>query len=365
MTGASTVDDILRSFATFAPSVDGLALYERLTSRCSEDRDVAALLTVARPGQARPVLLLAAVHDLVLREPQLELARWYQSVTPAGELAHDDPWPVFRSLCMDRRAELEAVISTRSTQTNEVNRAVFLAPLLAAACRDVRDAPISLVELGTSAGLLLGMDRYRVDVGGHVVGDASSPVRLAGELRGGVAPDLTSFPPVVRERVGIDLDPVSLDDPDGVRWLQACVWPDQPLRVARFRAAVDVMRRDPPMMVTGDFVEKLSDVVDELEPDTHLVVFNGWALTYVNRSRRPLVAEILAECAASGRPVSWATAEPPGCVPGIEPPPWMDPRTESTPDTVLGLRRWREAVELAPESLGWSHPHGDWFEWIG
>ena len=269
------------------------------------------------------------------------------------------------------------MIATRATQTNEVNRAVLLAPLVAAACADVPGAAVSLVELGASAGLLLGLDRYRIEVGGVTVGVGGSPVRLAGEVRSGTQPDLGGFPPAITERVGIDWDPVPLDDADRVRWLEACLWPDQPWRIERFRAAVDLARVDPPRLVAGDLIGGLPHVVDSVARETHLVVFDTWVLTYVERERRQHVADILEAAAASGRPVSWLSAEPPGCVPGIEAPAWGpvegDPvegdvdgrsRTEGTaPDTVLGLRRWRDGREADPVAPGWAHPHGNWLTW--
>lgn len=361
MSGEPELERILGHFAFFGSAVEGLPLYHRLTACCAEDPEVASLLLAAQAGQARPVLFFAAVHELVLRRTELPLARWYASVTPADELARGDPWPAFRSTVLAHRAELEATISTHSIQTNEVNRVVLLAVLLAEACADRPTDPISFIELGTSAGLLLGFDRYCTALGDVIVGDASSPVRLSGELKGEHRPDLSTFPTTIAERVGIDLDPVSLDDADRVRWLEACLWPDQPERIERFRAAVELLRTDRPRLVTGDFIDVLPEVVKSLAPDTHLVVFDGWALTYVERERRPLVAEALAVSADGGRPVSWVTAEAPWCVPDVVPPPWVDTVEETTPDTVLGVRRWRDGRELPPVSIGWAHPHGAWF----
>ena len=72
-------------------------------------------------------------------------------------------------------------------------------------------------------------------------------------------------------------------------------------------------------------------------------------------SRRPAVAETLARLAASGRPVSWLTAEPAGCVPGI---PALQAGLDDD-STVLGLRTWRHGDERAPAVLGTAHPHGE------
>ncbi|HEX7131483.1 MAG TPA: DUF2332 domain-containing protein [Iamia sp.] len=354
--------DLAGRLREFAATYPHLPLYSRICSEAAADPEVISLLEAAQPGQERPVLLLAALHDLVLRTPGVAAARWYTAVGGSSPGPSDDPWPDVRATLLEHASALRAVIATRSTQTNEVNRAVYVAALLTAAARDVGPMPVALVELGCSAGLLLGLDRFRISVGSTVVGDPGSPVQCSGSLRPGstalVAP---SLPPIV-ERVGLDLAPVSLSDEDEVRWLEACLWPDQPERLARFRAAVALLRPDPPLVVAGDMVDDLSSVAHSARAvatavcgasDVHLVVMSNWALTYVRRDRRPLIASALADLAADGRPVSWITAEPPGAVPDVEPPPLEG-------ETVLALRRWRAGSEVPPSVLGVAHPHAPW-----
>ena len=202
-----------------------------------------------------------------------------------------------------------------------------------------------------------------------MLGAPSSPVHCQGALRPGSAafPVAAGLPTIV-ERVGLDRAPVALSDADEVRWLEACLWPDQPERLARFRAAVDLLRPDPPLVVAGDMVDDVGSVAHSARavaaastsglagPDVHLVVMSAWALTYVRRDRRPLIASALADLAADGRPVSWITAEPPGAVPGVEPPADVPAGGE----TVLALRRWRAAAELPPTVIGLAHPHAPW-----
>lgn len=376
-----TPDDHLarvqRRLAQFASAYPELRLYRRLCAGAAADDAVAGLLTAAAAGQDRPVLLLAALHELVLRRPDLTAARWYPSVT-GRPVPDGDPWPDVRALALAHADELRAVIADRSTQTNEVNRAVYLAPMVAQAGGDVPDAPVALVEVGCSAGLLLGLDRYRVELRGGdgaavVLGDPSSAVACRGEVRTGAASLRDLRLPVVAERVGLDRTPVALGDGAGVRWLEACLWPDVPGRLERFRAAVATLSPDPPDVVGGDMVDDLAAVghaaravaaaVSGAPPEAvHLVVTSSWSITYVERERRSLMAEALAELAADGRPVSWLTAEPPGCVPGVPPAAEADP---SGGVTVLGARRWRHGQEVDPAVWGTAHPHGEWLAWSG
>lgn len=351
--------DLAGRFRQFAATYPHLPLYSRLATAAADDPAAWSLLTSARPGQDRPVLWFAALHDLVLRSPSVPAAPWFASAPSLGP--DDDPWPDVRATVLAHAADLRSTIARRSTQTNEVNRSVYVAALLVAAARDVASpvspvSPVSLVELGASAGLLLGVDRYRVEVGPSVLGDPSSPVTCAGDLRSGALEagpaGGAELPPIV-ERVGLDAAPVSLADEDEVRWLEACLWPDQPERLERFRAAVALLRPDPPRVVAGDMVDDLPALLATTRPDTHLVVMSTWALTYVRRDRRPAIADALAAVAASGRPVSWITAEPPGAVPGVDP-------SALDGETVLALRPWRHGTELPAQVVGVSHPHAPW-----
>lgn len=351
---------VQQRLANFAQGYAHLPLYHRISAAAATDNEVAALLLAARPGQARPVLLLAALHDLVLRRPDLPAARWYASVVGRDRLPTGDPWPEVRATVLDHRDELTEVIATRTTQTNEVNRTVYLTAGLTRAAADLPDTPLAVVELGASAGLLLAIDRYdtaltRDDAPSTRYGDPTSPVRCGGEDRSPTPLGL-AIPPIV-DRAGLDLDPVDLRDAEAVRWLEACLWPDVAGRVERFTAAVELVRPTPPPVVRGDLVDDLAEVVGQHadDPATHLVVYTSWSLTYVDKARRPAVAQTLARVAASGRPVSWLTAEPAGCVPGI--PALETGRGDES--TVLGLRSWRHGHERTPAALGTAHPHGE------
>ena len=359
---------IQRRFAEFAAEYAALPLYSSICRHVAGDRDLASMLLAARPGQARPVLWLAALHDLVLRRPDLAAAQWYPSVVGSSHVPVGDPWPDVRHTVLEHREELLARIATHGTQTNEVNRAVYVALGLAVAARDVRREPLALVELGASAGLLLAVDRYAVRLdsprGELVVGDPGSTVRCVGRDRSGAAvgqgPGGLDLPPI-RGRVGLDLDPVDLSDRDAVRWLEACLWPEVPGRVERFRAARDLLQGRQPEVRRGDMVEGLPGAVgvarQQAGSESHVVVFSSWALTYLEPSRRADLEAAVSSLARDCVALSWLTAEPPACAPGIVPPGGVDDGA-----TVVGLRRWRGGVEREPARLGTTHPHGAWVD---
>ncbi|WP_323098325.1 DUF2332 domain-containing protein [Intrasporangium sp. YIM S08009] len=365
---AERLAHVRRRFREFGAEYASLPLYGSVSRRVAEDPETAGLLVSAQPGQARPVLWFAALHDLVLRRPDVPAARWYASVVGRDALPEGDPWPDVRTTVLDHADELRQLMATRTTQTNEVNRSVYAAAGLAMATTDRPDVPVALVELGASAGLLLGVDRYAVELssphGTVVLGDATSPVRCSGVDRAGVGTALhargAGLPPV-RARVGLDLAPVDLDDDEAVRWLEACLWPDVPGRVERFRAARGLLRHDPPLVLAGDMVDGLHDAVGRARslagPGAHVVVLTSWALTYLEASRRIGLASVLDAISREVSDLSWLTAEPPGCVPAVPVPDGAGDR-----GTVVGLRRWRAGREGEPRALGTCHPHGAWVD---
>ncbi len=363
--GSVTVAEVQQHFIRFADGHEHLGLYARISRGVADDPRCAELLTVARPGQARPVLWLAALHDLVLRRPEVAAARWYPSVAGADAVPEGDPWPDVRETVLEHADELREVIATRTTQTNEVGRSVYVTVGLARVGADLPGRPVALVELGASAGLLLAVDRYRTELlvdGGDpvVLGDPDSPVvcrgRLVGRGRVGPSPAL----PSLGGRCGLDLDPVDLGDDGRRRWLEACLWPDVPGRVERFRAAAAVARAHPSPVLRGDLVDDVDSAVRRAVADAggrpHVVVLTSWALTYVDNGRRVELARRLSGLARELGEVTWLSAEPPGCVPGLPSPS----RSEAQAETVLAARRWREGQERDPQLLGTAHPHGEW-----
>jgi len=361
---------IQRRFGEFAAEYAALPLYASLCRHLAADEELAGLLLAAKPGQARPVLWLAAVHELVLRHPESVAAQWYPSVTRLARTRQGDAWPDVRQTVLEHREEVADTIARRRTQTNEVNRAVHLGVGLAVAAADLADRPVALVEVGASAGLLLAIDRYAVELTGAIattrLGDTGSPVRCSGTDRSGVGQQLRErgldLPRVVG-RVGVDLDPVSLDDDDAVRWLEACLWPDVPGRVERFRAARALLRADPPEVLQGDLVDDLATTVavgrQQAGSEAHVVVLSSWALSYVPVERRRELEAVLHQLSQEIAHLSWLSAEPPGCVPGVRVPGGL---ADDRGGTVVGLRRWRDGRELPPQTLGSCHPHGQWVE---
>lgn len=340
-------------------------LYERIARAWAEDPDLLRLALELRPSDrpvsSLPISLLAVVHEIVLREPELPLAAIYRDGT-------GDPWPELRELVRARAPEIATRLATCSIQTNEVGRSCTIIPVLAWIARRFPTRDLALVEIGPSAGLNLLADRYAIDYvtsSGtvHRTGDPRSPVRLRCELRGDREPPLPETPLPIVARTGIDLEPVDVGDPDATRWLEACLWPGVANRRERLLAAIDLARREPhpPQLHRGDAIELLDPVLDQLPPDALPVVFSTWALAYLSRAGRERVHELVGVRGAAADIVLF-NAEYPHVIPWV--PPARRPRVDAGTDaTLVGVALWQDGRETSVP-LAWTHAHGAWLDWI-
>lgn len=346
-------------FTRFALTTASRApLYAALSRHMAATPRHHALLDPAPAMQRLPVLYFAIVHDLVLAHPDAELARWYATVDPAPR-APDDPalsaaWDAFVD---EHGDEIRSLAATRTTQTNEVGRCGLFVPALGTVEAEV--GPLALVDVGTSAGLNLLLDRYAYRYtprrGGRTDHLGESPATLDVSTTGHVP--VPEHLPTVAGGVGIDRAPIDVTDDDAARWLQACVWPDQLDRFNRLRAALAIARLEPPTILTGDAVALVGDAVAEMRRHGHPVVVNSWVLSYFTPDERADYLAALDRAGADGD-LSWLSLEAPAQTPGLP----MAPDLAGSELTVLSLTRWRQGARTV-EHLATCHPHGYWLDW--
>jgi hypothetical protein len=369
-----------RQFLGFgaAAARDGGVTYGAICASAAEDAELMAIIALAPPAQRRPNLLLAAVHFLLLGGTEHRLGDYYDTISGEGARPPDDDLgPAFRDFCLTHRAALTELVTTRSTQTNEVGRCAVLLPSFCAIAGRYREGTaLSLLDVGTSAGLNLHFDRYGyryrqagdgIDAGSDLgatlgAGVPGSTVQLGCDVRSplGSLPPL-SFPPIAGRR-GLDLSPVDASSPAEAQWLLACLWPDALPRFTRLQAALELWRTAPdrPTLVPGDMVDDLNAAAAGLGDDGPLVVCHTWAAAYLPEARqRDLVAAVRA--LGASRPVHHLYAELPFETPGLPTPEPPVDRPEAKAATALV----HIGPDGAPERWGDVHPHGTWLRWFG
>ena len=230
------------------------------------------------------------------------------------------PYAELRPWLLEHWDGVVATGAMRSVQTNEANRcATWLPPLSRI------EGPVAVLEVGAAAGLCLYPDRYSVEYttpnGARRVDPPAGPSDVVLSCAVDDEASIPSRYPEVVWRRGIDLDPIDVADADAIDWLANLIWPgpDHDVRVARLRAAAAVAASDPPEIVRGDLLERLTDVAAAAPSDATLVVFHSAVLLYLDAGQRRRFADLMAGLgAAIGRRVVWLSNETMGTLPEID-----------------------------------------------
>jgi hypothetical protein len=362
------LDEIKRRLRRFADTeaAAGSPLYEHLTGKAAEDDEVAGLLTSAAEIDARGTLFMAAAHRLIQADPIHPLSRYFPSLG-GFDGVDGETWPLFREFLLSREDKVREILAVRYTQTNEVRRAALLYPAVSIAAKEA-GGKIALLEVGCSAGLLLGLDkfsyRYQCDGGEQLTaGPAKAAVGLHCALDlapGAVLPKLLKKV-TVTAKAGLDRAPVDVDDEDELAWLEACVWADQPDRIRLLRTAAAAQRKYAPELITGDAVDDLAAAAATLPGDVPLVVMTSHVLTYLG-DRRPEFVAALRELAGE-RPLWWVSDESYEAALRYVLPGRDDLVEPNRVTSVLGLVRWQDGEPRA-RALARTDPHGHRMTWL-
>jgi hypothetical protein len=321
-------------------------LYTRIIEGVSADDDLKVLAATVRRGQPQANILLAAVHFLLLRGAQHPLRRFYPNLNGGTHVDNENPFPHFKAFIDEHRAELAPLIASKVTNTNEVGRSVFFHAAFRVLAEEV-GAPLHLVEIGPSAGLNQRWDaygvRYRRGAESFAVGPKDAALVLDVELRGDALPPLGDTPKIA-SRVGLELNPVDLSDPDQRDWLRALVWPDQVTRFGQLEKALEIAAGTTPNIRVGDALSLLPDVLRELPENEPVCVYHSFVTYQFSEEMRQALDDMLVAVSLR-RPVWRLSVE--GTLSGEAP---------------MRLYAYRDGSK-EKRTLASCSAHGTWLEW--
>lgn len=239
------------------------------------------------------------------------LAPALTSAYPPHEVDDETLWAAIAQAIVAHDAFLTGFLDS-PPQTNEVARSgTILGGALHLAA--MTKMPIDLYEIGSSAGLNLGFDRYAYDLGeGRAWGSDAEGVHIE-QIWSGSCPPLDA-PLTINARHACDQNPLDPSADETRERLLSYVWPDQTARKARLAAALESITR-------SGFRVETADAADWVErhfaaPGTkgvvklllHTIV---WQYLPPDVARRiKLAMEVAGTAATADAPVAWLRAEP-------------------------------------------------------
>jgi hypothetical protein len=323
-------------------------LYARFAEGVSKDPGLREFAATAKKGQPHANILFAAVHFLLLRGAQHPLRRFYPDLNGWKTVDGEDPFSAFKDFVESHRAELAPIVARRITNTNEVGRSALLHAGFRSVAAEAGE-PLNLIEIGPSAGLNLIWDRYGVRyIRGSEIFAVETPdpaLVIDTELRGPKVPPLGPAP-IVASRVGLELNPVNLDDPDARDGLKALIWPENKLRFERLDAALGAYANAKPPIRVGDALALLPNALRDAPEHQPVCVYHTYVTYQFTEEMREALDNMLV-MAGLRRPIWRLSAE--GSISG---------------ENALMLQRYHDGTREA-RKLALCHPHGAWLEWFG
>lgn len=289
-------------------------------------------------GASLPLRLAGGLHALVL----LGLDPALRDVYPPATVSDRRLWAEVARALSEHAGFLDHWTDS-APQTNEVRRsAVLIAVGRTLAARFA--LPLRLSELGASAGLNLLWDRIALDIRGASFAPSDPILRLAPDWDGPLLPDAAIR---VADRRGTDLNPLDPHEPGDALRLLAYLWPDQPERLSRTRAAMAAAGGD---VDRADAADWLATRLSASAPGQTHLIFHTVAWQYfpldVQARARSLI-EAAGQWASETAPLAWF---------------WMENDGGSAPGAALILRLWPGDLRF---DLGRADFHGRWVRWRG
>jgi hypothetical protein len=297
------------------------------------------------PGEAAAdalsLRLCGGLHALVLSGADSGLAEAY----PPNNVSD----PVLARMLADAIARNEERL-LRSLecppQTNEIARSAMLLPAVLTVVRKT-GLPLSVNEIGSSAGLNLLFDRFHYRYGDVGWGDKTSPVRLAPEVSG-IAPPLDGTVEIIARR-GSDVMPVRISKQDERLRLRSYVWADQTARLERLDAALRLADVHPFELEQADAANFVQRKLAARGSGSAFVLMHSIMWQYIPVESRAAVEHLLAGAGAEATrdaPLAWLR---------MEPLPLKDPHA------TLSLTTWPGG---GTRHLAHCDYHGRWIAWL-
>ncbi len=233
-------------------------------------------------------------------------------------------------------------------QTNEAARSANYAAAMLWLAAQGLPGRFECIEIGSSAGINLMMDRYRYDLGGVGVGPEDAAMRIAPDWRG--PPPPVDEVEIVSIR-GCDVAPIGLTDPEALLRLRAYAWPEHRVRAQRLEIAAAEAARNAPDLVEADAAAFVVEALARPQAaGTTRVLMHSIVWQYLGAERQAAITAAMEAAGAKAtpdRPLAWIAVE----------------ANRQTFRHELTVRYWPEGG--ASQLLAAAHPHGAWVEWMG
>ena len=319
-------------------------LYYYLSSQISKDEELLNIASFCRQQQPMPNLFLASVHYLLLNSQTEELASYYPSIRK--EHKQNLPFDLFREFCVRNKEHIIELEQTKIVQTNALNRCAYLMPILS---NRFESKEINIIDIGTSAGLTLNMDKYEYHYDDNYL-QGKSPVKIRSEIRSGDLPKFRSILSI-KSKIGIDQNPLDVNIRENANWLKALIWADKIERKEVIEAAIKITKQENIQFVKANTISQFKEIIQDQENEIPLVIYHTHTLYQFTPEERSAFWNLL-DALGKERDFTYIASEYNKVLPN-------DYGINGVIVEVTDYHRCTKKSQLVAETNG----HGNWIKW--
>lgn len=240
-------------------------------------------------GGIEPSLLFVAYfHYIALTDKNSELRKYFKTY---GGIYNRDSFQslqlLINKVLLDKKDELFDWLKNTKLQTNEVNRCAVIYPLLLSLGLE----NISLIELGCSAGLILLMDYYE-----YKYSTSKEDLILNKDKKTSITSYSNNYDELklllenssklnITQRIGLDLNPLDLNDMYNENLLKSSIW-DDPIREQRLSDSIDIFKEHNSQVILKslDYTNDLAnDLSRSIEKNSDIVIYSSVSTYQINQ----------------------------------------------------------------------------------
>lgn len=321
-------------------------LYNQLSNHIANDEDLLKVASKTRPGQPIPNIFLAAVHYLLLKKSDNELAKYYPSIQK--KQVSEIPFPLFKTFCIENEEKIIDIISKRIVQTNVISRCAYLMPILSKIIAE-ENKPTTIIDIGTSAGLTLNFDRYEYWYNDQKV-FGYSKVKIKSDI---IESEIPKIYPINQPilKIGIDQNIIDPTDEEEILWLKALIWPDQFERFIAMEEALKLKELNNIQFVQAQSISDFEKEILQVNKDENLIIYSSHVLYQFTQKQKHAFYSML-DSVGSERDFYFLSVE------GIE---ILQKRYDSK-EIVIELTHYKNNKKQQA-FIAETNGHGNWIKW--
>jgi hypothetical protein len=346
------IDLIREHFSEFS-RIQASPIYATLSGFIATQPEILQLVSMVPLQKSPRTVFFAAVHTILLKGAKHPLAEFYPSLGGKKKISEQNRsilFAQFLDFFTRYQAEIKSYLS-RSTQTNEAMRSIALLPAFSEIAKREHQSKFSLIEIGTSAGFLLNVDKYSYKLNELLLGNAVQIEPFTPKWQGHLPENLKTNFMTIENKIGVDINPIDIEDNEIRLWLKGLIWPEQVGRLRSFDLACKVLIENKKniTILKGTFdtyIEKIMSLCSKSETLCFLCV---WVLYQLSEEENNKINEKLRNIARSRNKKIYFILDD-----------WD--LTSKTESNNIILREFDKKGDYIDTKVCQTHHHGEWID---